>query len=406
MYKSLCLLIVLLGCNVPETNKEEVTKWRERSSSYDYEILQSTIATVEDHSDRISDLEVRAGIFNEDSVVLAKSSFSEVEELKQTVLDQTSIILDAIKDTACECPKEVARSGDNFQGYELWFISADWCPGCGNYDTSDILNANIEIVKCNYDSNPELFKQRGVRFLPSFQWVRTEDRKSVIDIFPQIDSTPTGKQLLQQLSEYVGRLPKPVGSKSEDVSERQLQLSDVSKYSKDSEEVRLQVGQENCPEEEMKKAVDSLRLSKDDNFIDYGCGDGFVLEYVYETYGCNCIGIEIDKRLSDLASEKFKDNPRVKIIHGDVTEYDWYDDRPTKAYSYLYPDVLNKIKSTLQKSTLYVTPYHRLDDTQTKVSQSFLGYSDGQEDKDSREPVSDFISTSTGWSNLGRRISG
>lgn len=59
-------------------------------------------------------------------------------------------------------------------------------------------------------------------------------------------------------------------------------------------------------------------ISKDDNILEIGCGNGFVLEKLYEMGYKNVYGIEPGKKAVDKADEKIKKNIAVDILKPNI----------------------------------------------------------------------------------------
>ena len=60
---------------------------------------------------------------------------------------------------------------------------------------------------------------------------------------------------------------------------------------------------EPTPYSVLERLVESGLIRRDDCVIDYGCGKGRVDFYLHHEIGCECIGVEYDRRIYDLAIE-------------------------------------------------------------------------------------------------------
>jgi len=110
--------------------------------------------------------------------------------------------------------------------------------------------------------------------------------------------------------------------------------------------------EEPTPLELIPLIFELVPLSKDDIFVDIGCGDGRILKEASKS-GCFSIGIEINPELATRASRL----PNVKIINKDALEYDY--SIATVVYMYLYPDLMEKIIPKLVPGTIVVSYSHR-----------------------------------------------
>ncbi len=110
--------------------------------------------------------------------------------------------------------------------------------------------------------------------------------------------------------------------------------------------------EEPTPLELIPLIFELVPLSKDDIFVDIGCGDGRILKEASKS-GCFSIGIEINPELATRASRL----PNVKIINKDALEYDY--SIATVVYMYLYPNLMEKIIPKLVPGTVVVSYSHR-----------------------------------------------
>ncbi|MGB9810736.1 MAG: ribosomal RNA small subunit methyltransferase A, partial [Dictyoglomus turgidum] len=67
----------------------------------------------------------------------------------------------------------------------------------------------------------------------------------------------------------------------------------------------------------LKKIIDALEISKEDNILEVGCGVGtLTLELAKKAK--KVIGVEIDKRFKSILEELLKDYNNVEILFEDV----------------------------------------------------------------------------------------
>ncbi|RLE66240.1 MAG: SAM-dependent methyltransferase [Thermoprotei archaeon] len=84
--------------------------------------------------------------------------------------------------------------------------------------------------------------------------------------------------------------------------------------------------------------------------VDLGCGDGRILIIAAEEYGCRCIGVEIDRKLADLARKNVKKrklNHLVKILTRNLMNFDI--SQADIITLYLTPIILEKISRKLER---------------------------------------------------------
>jgi len=105
----------------------------------------------------------------------------------------------------------------------------------------------------------------------------------------------------------------------------------------------------------IQKVIDYLKLNKDDVFIDFGCGKGRVIFAVGTQRLKKVIGVELDKRLTDIAKAnlsklKFNNTP-IEILNINAIDF---DPKEGTIFFMFNPfeyktmeDVLNNIKNSL-----------------------------------------------------------
>lgn len=65
-----------------------------------------------------------------------------------------------------------------------------------------------------------------------------------------------------------------------------------------------------------KKIKDKINLNKKSRILDIGCMHGYFLDFLYNTYQCNCDGLEIESYYS-----KDTGNKNIKIFKKDITKF-------------------------------------------------------------------------------------
>ena len=114
-----------------------------------------------------------------------------------------------------------------------------------------------------------------------------------------------------------------------------------------------------------KEAIDTLfemwDLGPDSVLLDIGCGEGDVLIAAAKRFGCQCIGIEIDKTRADTARKKRKaaglDQNQVTIICGDARANGAIYSGATHVFAYLHGHDLKDVIDLIPETALMVT-YH------------------------------------------------
>lgn len=127
--------------------------------------------------------------------------------------------------------------------------------------------------------------------------------------------------------------------------------------------IELPDHQQPTPPELMGQVIDELQLSPSDVLADFGCGDGRILIAAVERYGCRAIGIEIDPARADVARAAVQAaglQDRIEIITGDALEFRPDQHGVTAATAYLYPDLLEQLRPTLDRIPLVVSPCHQV----------------------------------------------
>lgn len=92
------------------------------------------------------------------------------------------------------------------------------------------------------------------------------------------------------------------------------------------------------------------KVTEDDLVYDLGCGDGRIVIAAAKQFGANGIGIEIDRKLVELAGENAKQEKvadKVKFVEEDIFKTDFR--RATVVMLYLSPSVNLRLRPRLLK---------------------------------------------------------
>ena len=126
--------------------------------------------------------------------------------------------------------------------------------------------------------------------------------------------------------------------------------------------------QANLTDDQITDVLRLLSLTPEDVLADVGCGDGRLLIAAARRYGCQAVGIEIDKTLAQKAYDRVKELERegiledgqVQVFHGDAAKWDLTSHGITKGVAYLFPETLTELSGTLAKIPLLITPFHEI----------------------------------------------
>lgn len=111
-------------------------------------------------------------------------------------------------------------------------------------------------------------------------------------------------------------------------------------------------------------ALRLLKLSDTDVLVDFGCGDARVLIQAANQYGCRCIGVEIDPELAAKARKAIRKEyltDQVRIITGDVLEFDPVAYGATAGFVYQFPELLNRLGAKFRQLVKVASPIHRVN---------------------------------------------
>lgn len=103
-----------------------------------------------------------------------------------------------------------------------------------------------------------------------------------------------------------------------------------------------------------------LNPAKDEVLVDYGCGDARWLIAAAQLYGCNGIGVELDKNQAILARKRVEGaglSDKIKIVEGDATTMNVGGDI---GVVYQYPQTLEALKPQLTKLKRFVSYSHQV----------------------------------------------
>lgn len=97
----------------------------------------------------------------------------------------------------------------------------------------------------------------------------------------------------------------------------------------------------------IKTVLDVVPMSKDEFFVDLGCGDGRVLVGAAKRYGVCALGYEVNPLAYALAKVKTIGNKKVKVKFGNFWQKNLGD--ADVVFCYLFPDVMGKLAEKLSQ---------------------------------------------------------
>ena len=71
----------------------------------------------------------------------------------------------------------------------------------------------------------------------------------------------------------------------------------------------------------MNIILDNAKVSEGKNILDVACGTGVMIDYYLEREVNSVTGVDFSEKMCEIASEKYKNNNKVKIICEDIEEY-------------------------------------------------------------------------------------
>ena len=69
------------------------------------------------------------------------------------------------------------------------------------------------------------------------------------------------------------------------------------------------------------KILDNAEVGEHMDILDVACGTGVMFDYYLQRNVSSVVGIDIAPQMAKIAAEKYKNEPRVQVICGDVEEY-------------------------------------------------------------------------------------
>ena len=69
------------------------------------------------------------------------------------------------------------------------------------------------------------------------------------------------------------------------------------------------------------RILDNAEVSAGMDILDVACGTGVMFDYYLERGAASVVGIDIAPEMAKIAAEKYKGNPKVQVLCGDVEEY-------------------------------------------------------------------------------------
>ncbi|MBQ7341443.1 MAG: class I SAM-dependent methyltransferase [Oscillospiraceae bacterium] len=111
------------------------------------------------------------------------------------------------------------------------------------------------------------------------------------------------------------------------------------------------------------KILDNAEVAAGMDILDVACGTGVMFDYYLSRNVASVTGIDISPEMAKIASQKYKNNPKIQVICGDVEEYS-FDRKFDRIVVYNafphfpYPKRLIKILSRLLKEDGRLTVAH------------------------------------------------
>lgn len=68
----------------------------------------------------------------------------------------------------------------------------------------------------------------------------------------------------------------------------------------------------------IEKILDNARLSEGSDLLDVACGTGVMFDYYISRNVASVTGIDISPEMVKIATEKYKDEPKIKVVCGDI----------------------------------------------------------------------------------------
>ena len=117
---------------------------------------------------------------------------------------------------------------------------------------------------------------------------------------------------------------------------------------------------EHTIEEDLVNVLNDLKISKNDKILDIGCGKGYALYLMHQFNFKNIDGIELSKKLSDIAKKNFMIiKKKTNIYNINAIKFKYYEN-----YNFFYmfnpfnssimEIVLNKIIKKINKKKIYI----------------------------------------------------
>lgn len=353
---------------------------------------------------------------------LNKKVDTHAQDFDSKLKELETSLSELIDDVACKCSKETNLPNPDVPevkaAEDTWSVrkySATWCGPCQRYN-----KAAIQVPVEEFDvSDRSVWGQYSLQAIPAFDickngtpvW-RWRPNKNTRPPTPQeinnkinqlrgvsstqsyetdyiVETVPVTKQVRVKVPGSgwnEGR--SACGNRACSMCYSQYRIENVTTYQKVRKAVsRPKIktnlsdttteGQQPTPDKEIEAAINSLNLSSDDKLVDLGCGDGRVLIAAVRASGCRAVGVEIDPAKAAVARQNVSDaglEDRIEIVTGDVLEFDPAAYGVTKAFVYLYTDLLTELKPTFEKIGMVASPFHPLPGLKTTYSNNIHLY--------------------------------
>ena len=120
------------------------------------------------------------------------------------------------------------------------------------------------------------------------------------------------------------------------------------------------------PLRDVREILAILSPQKHETLVDYGCGDARYLIEAAKTYGCKCVGIDIDEHQaakSQYLVDQSGYGHLITIVHGDSTKLQVEAD---VGVAYLYTDVLRQLVPKIKKLKRFASFMHDVPGLNTR----------------------------------------
>ena len=96
----------------------------------------------------------------------------------------------------------------------------------------------------------------------------------------------------------------------------------------------------------IKAMLEVAQVDEDDVVLDPGCGDGRILVEAAKL-GARAIGIELNRSTADVTFTKLRNNPLIRVYHGDSTKASFQN--ANVVVMFMYPEVIDRLSHQFLK---------------------------------------------------------